>query len=123
MNIDSKKKKKEKKTIVIGRRKQRNLTEGILGSVQRKPNRFNRKFKTQGSRNVKMRKEHGEEIVKDLGCRIYEIKATKNQVSALFKAEIGHEAWTDINGRLVTPSYLGRADHIRKFNAEHTKRT
>ncbi|KAJ4444227.1 hypothetical protein ANN_06018 [Periplaneta americana] len=73
------------------------------------------KVQRRAEKYVKMGKEHGEEIVKDLGWEFFKLRRRKTTLTSLFKAQMGHKAWTDINARLVTPSYLDRADHVRKF--------
>ncbi|KAJ4433412.1 hypothetical protein ANN_15671 [Periplaneta americana] len=73
------------------------------------------KIQRKAAKYVKMGKGHGEEIVKDLGWELLKSRRRKTRLAALFKAQMGHKAWTDINARLATPSYLVRADHIRKF--------
>ncbi|KAJ4441968.1 hypothetical protein ANN_11832 [Periplaneta americana] len=71
----------------------------------------------KAAKYVKMGKGHSEEMVKDLGWELLKSRRRKTRLTALFKAQMGHKAWTDINARLATPSYLGRADHIRKVLA------
>ncbi|KAJ4447371.1 hypothetical protein ANN_09377 [Periplaneta americana] len=67
------------------------------------------KVQRKAAKYVKMGKGHGEEIVKDLGWEFLKSRRRKTRLTALFKAQMGH------NARLVTPSYLGRADHFKKF--------
>ncbi|KAJ4452158.1 hypothetical protein ANN_03676 [Periplaneta americana] len=74
------------------------------------------KVQRRAAKYVKVGKRHGEEIVKDLGWEFLESRRRKTRLTALFKAQTGHKAWTDINARLVTPSYLGREEQrLRVF--------
>ncbi|KAJ4444072.1 hypothetical protein ANN_05861 [Periplaneta americana] len=81
------------------------------------------KVQRKAAKYVKMGKGHGEKIVKDLGWELLKSRRRKTRLTALFKAQMGHKAWTDINARLATPSYLGRTDHIRSLNVENKERT
>ena len=62
------------------------------------------KVQRKAAKYVKMGKGHGEEIVKDLGWELLKSRRRKTRLTALFKAQMGHKAWTDINARLATPS-------------------
>ncbi|KAJ4441903.1 hypothetical protein ANN_11763 [Periplaneta americana] len=73
------------------------------------------KVQRKAAKYVKMGNGHDEEIVKDLGWELLKSRRRKTRLTALFKAQMGHKAWNDIDARLATPSYLGRTDHIRKF--------
>ncbi|KAJ4426240.1 hypothetical protein ANN_27052 [Periplaneta americana] len=55
------------------------------------------KVQRKAAKYVKMGKGHGEEIVKYLGWELLKSRRRKTRLTALFKAQMGHKAWTDIN--------------------------
>lgn len=73
------------------------------------------RLQRRAAKFVKGKRDHGEELVIELGWEKLETRRKQARLCSLYRAYIGQKAWGDITARLEKPTYYGRNDHEYKI--------